>query len=318
MVETILLALAFLAWGYSNDNVSFVGFSNHPYYIIVILIGIRYGFLKSMISTAFLVTTYLAFSPALSLPTILEALSLLAFSMFIGLLVEVDKKKIIDALKLISDYKANISLKSYEIKKLLKINKNISDQLTTADQSFNLVFHDTKSFYQEDLAEIYSVAYNLLKKTIKATEAYVFVLEDDDTLKPIFPADKTESAMELVADNFETIKHVQNSLEFYRLNKDESNNKNSPVFIGPIIHEQSNHQYGLLVVKDIDFINFNEGNFITFKNLCKWLGAVLQFRSTPLGSSDESVAHRPTPFDYLVTYGASRETIHDRLMQYLD
>ena len=322
LLETLLFMLVVLILGYSKGNPAFVGITSHPFFIIILLISIRYGYLKGVISTVLLTGTYLYFSLTIGVISQSEmnywaisqqVLAFFAFAMFVGLLVEVDKKKVRISNKRASSYKDTIDDNEIEINKILSINGNLSNQIATADQSFNVIFYSTKDFYNEDILKTYQVAYDLLINTVKATAAYIFLLEKSQ-FKLILPTEEA-TATDFLAANSEVIEQLKNSNEFYRLDKITNTTESTPIFMGPIIHEESNHVYGLLVVKEIDFINYNESSFITFKNLCKWLGEILHFRSSQNIAVAPKASH-PKAFNYLVAYGAPKSLIQQKLSDY--
>lgn len=320
LLETLLFVFVVVAFGYYNGNPAFVGVTNHPFFLIILMISVRYGYLRGTVATTILAVAYLGFSYLTGkTPVSLEStwghlrqpFFFYAFAMFVGLLVEIDKKKIQKTNALLLKYTDKISQKSTEITKILSINENISNQLTTVDQSFNVVFHNTKSFYDEDIMAVYRTAYDLLIKTVKATSAFIYILEGN-RFKPFLPKEEEKEAGELIQTNHEAIEEIKNTQSFFRLDSTPFVSESTPVYIGAVFHEKSGNLYGLMVVKDIDFMNYNESSFITFKNLCKWLGAVLYFRSHKAESiipGDESAA----TFNYLVAYGASKNMIHQKI-----
>lgn len=324
LLETLLFMLVVLILGYTKGNPAFVGITSHPFFLVILLISIRYGYLKGVISTVLLAGTYLYFSLTIGVIPQSEMsywlifqqiLAFFAFAMFVGLLVEVDKERVRVSNKLASRYKNTIDDNENEMTKILSINGNLSNQIATADQSFNVIFYSTKDFYNEDILKTYQVAYDLLINTVKATVAYIFLLENSQ-FKLILPAEETKSK-DFLAANSEVIEQLKNNNEFYRLDKITQTTDSTPIFMGPIIHEESNHVYGLLVVKEIDFINYNESSFITFKNLCKWLGEILHFRSS-LNIAVAPKASQPKAFNYLVAYGAPKSMIQQKLSDYFN
>lgn len=162
--------------------------------------------------------------------------------------------------------------------------------------------------------KIYQVTYDLLIKTVKATSAYIFVL-DDNQFKLIMPTEERTAASDFLAENYDVTDRLKNSNEFFRFDQSSHTTDSTPIFMGPVFHEESNHLYGLLVVKEIDFIDYNESSFITFKNLCKWLGAILHFRANQNIAISPEVTHNKA-FDYLVAYAAPKSLIQQKLLDY--
>ncbi len=55
-------------------------------------------------------------------------------------------------------------------------------------------------------------------------------------------------------------------------------NESVPYFIGPIFHRESRSVFGLVVIREIDFMLFNENKLRTVRNLCKWASEILYFK----------------------------------------
>ena len=197
--------------------------------------------------------------------------------------------------------------KERKIRKLNAINETISNQLITSDQSFNILFEKTKNFFNQDIMVVYHAAYEILIKTIQASEAYILHLEGNRfTLASPSNQNKNLSYFDIYKREIE---EVRQSHQFLRLDKLDMNlvSSDTPVFVGPIIHQATDTLFGIIIVQELDLLHYNKNTYRTFVNLCKWLGEILYFRTqhnltiTPVMSRMD--------FDYIVDFGSSRLNI---------
>ncbi len=141
-------------------------------------------------------------------------------------------------------------------------------------------------------------------KTIQASEAYILYIEGD-RIEMASPGN-AELGRRYLEDHNKEIEEVRKSHKFIRLDMLDSLSisTQTPVFIGPIVHQPTDTLFGLIIVQELDYLKYNKNTFRTFINLCKWLGEILYFRAEqnlniiPVKSGSE--------FDYLVEYGATR------------
>jgi hypothetical protein len=200
------------------------------------------------------------------------------------------------------------------IASILEINAGISNQLIASQQSFNIVFEKTRYLFREDLDEVYRTAYHLLQTVLHRADGYIFHLESDQ-LRPIFPEIDNQEGQVILTLNKEQIEMVRQYHQFIRLDMipDQELSSQTPVFIGPILHQATDTLYGIFVVTTLDFTCYNDNTYRTFRNLCRWIGEILYFR---LSQYDGAV---PTPkkrkaFPLLAEFGASRAEIQ-QIMQ---
>lgn len=307
----IIIVISLLA-----GNPGFINSNFHPFYFVILLITIRYGYGKGAFSMLFSSIFYIFFYLAQRGYTefyvfweeCYQPVTFVAFWMFIGLLVDIDKKKIEN---LTADKKRQLKSlldKEKEIKTLNAINKNISNELITSDQSFNILFEKTKNLFTEDIMILYHAAHDILIKTIQASEAYILYLDGDRFI--IASPDNVPKGWSYFDAHNQEIEQVRQSHEFLRLDTLDISliSSNTPVFVGPIIHQSTDTLFGLIIVQELDFLKYNKNTYRTFVNLCKWLGEILYFRTkhslsvTPVKSSID--------FNFLVDFGSNRNQIN--------
>lgn len=319
IIETLLFAGFVLLAGYMSGNPAYIGVQFHPFYFVILLIGSRYGYLRCLLSALILGVVYLLFdaSDATGIADFRAAsfqpLAFVAFAMFIGLLVEVDKKDISSLKENIGNLNDALQKKQQEIGEVMSLNASLSEQLTISDKTFNVVFRETRGFYSEDINHLYEAAFGVLMRVINAPGAFVFYL-DGTELKLACPADAGEDSQIFMEKNSARLDEVIKQHEFVRLNHqaDHEPGARVPVIMGPILHHESNTLYGVAVIEDLDFLTYNENTWLTFRNLCFWLGNVFHFRAATPESVRVMPAEIDSEFDYLIGYGASRESV--RLM----
>jgi hypothetical protein len=247
-----------------------------------------------------------------------QPLAFIAFGMFVGLLVEEDKKKIRQLARAIAKQQELIAEKDSAISQVLGINAAISDQLVKVDQSFNIFFEKTKKIFSKDLMNIYDTAYELLKTSLPDSKGAVFYLQDDH-FELAYPENAQKEGALFLTKNAEQVAMVRETHHFIRLDLIEEHNlsEQSPIFMGPILHQATDTLYGLLVVEELDFARYNDNTFRTFKNLCKWIGEILYFRSQHYAATTP-IDKRRSRFPYIVEFGATRSQIQQLIKQTLD
>ncbi|GEM_PF-2503995 len=326
IVETLLFIAMVLGIGYASGNPAFIGVHLHPFYIIILLIASRYGYAKSLIAALIAGGTYLVFYfvrlGGVDLTGIwvncYQPVAYVAFAMFVGLLVEVDKKKVKALNGDILHLNESLEFKQHNLDQVISLNANLSEQLTVTDKTFNIVFRETKGFYDQDIMSAYDAAYSVLSKIIKATKAFVFYL-DGSELRLACPKGDHEDSKQFLQFNDARIEGLRQSHECMRLENDRDHDplERAPLLIGPIIHRDTDTLYGILAIEEMDFLTYNENTFLTFKNLCNWLGDVLYFRLSIQQSPIANVENIHTEFDFLTDYGSSRQTIRELVETFL-
>ncbi len=313
IVETIILYGVVCLLGWRLGSPGFIGFNFHPFYFAILLITLRYGYWKSICSMIIACCLYIIFF-------LLEAnlssfynffdecyhpIAFLAFWMFLGFIVDLDKRKIIALNEKKEQLEHIISSRDTEIKKINNINENISEKLVKSNQGFNVLFHTTKNLFHEDISILYRTVYDVLVKVIETPKAYVFCL-DGNHFKLAAPKEADTSS--LLSNK--KIDDVRKQHKFFCIDMVEEDmvSHNEPVFMGPILHEATDTLFGLIVVEQLDFLKFNANTFRTFKNLCKWMGEILYFRSEQnrriLPQKEEI-----NDFDYVVKFGSTQQEI---------
>ncbi len=318
IIETVAFLSCILLVGYVQGNTAYIGYNLHPFYVVILLITMRYGYVKGLYSSLIAGGLYLFFYFISVDKTFLAGIrehgyfpiAFVAFGMFVGLLAELDKKKISSLGGTIAKLNERLSRREEETLQILSINAHLSDQLATSEKTFNILFQQTKNFYSEDIVQAYKAAYTILKQTIKATKAYCFSIEGND-FRLVCPMENEGDGQVFLRNNREKIEEIRKKHECIRIETlgDDEISDMTPVLLGPIIHYDTDTIYGLLAIEEIDFLDYNENTFLTFKNLCKWLGDILYFRTNQLAPITPS-AKLDIKFNFLVEYGAPRATIH--------
>ncbi len=317
LIEAVILFAIIIVFGSLLENPGFVGYDLHPFYLVILLITIRYGYGKSFFSTFFSIFIYTIFfvlnKGSLNIHDLSEGcyqpVLFLAFWMFIGLLVKLDKTKIQELTEVKINQEKTISDKDIEIKKINALNEKISSELITSPQSFNLLFERTKFFFSEDIHYLYRASYEILMKIILAKEAYILYLNEDN-LEIAAPEKPAKDLNDLMSQSKE-IDNVRKSHEFFRLDMSESSSisNQTPVFIGPIIHQATDTLYGLIIVQELDLMDYNKNTFRTLMSLCRWLGEIFYFRSNQ--NLDIEPVDRKSDFIYITEFGANSIQINN-------
>ncbi len=315
IVETIILYGVICLLGWHLGSPGFIGFHFHPFYFAVLLITLRYGYWKSICSTIIACCLYIIyFLLETSFPSFYNffdecyhPIAFLAFWMFLGFMVDLDKRKIIESNEKKEYLERIISSRDTEIKKINYINENISEKLVKSTQGFNILFHITKNLFHEDISIFYRTTYDLLVKVIETPKAYVFCL-DGDNFKLVAPKEAEAGISNLLSNK--KIDDIRKQHKFFSIDMVEEDivSHNEPVFMGPILHEATDTLFGLIVVEQLDFLKFNANAFRTFKNLCKWIGEILYFRSE---QNQKIFPHEEkiNDFDYVVKSGSTQQEI---------
>jgi hypothetical protein len=322
IIEAILFLTAIIAVGYLIGDPGFINHEFHPFYFVILLITIRYGYgrgvysmlLSGVLYTVFFLTQREYANIYEIIENCYQPLTFLAFWMFIGLLVDIDKKKIDYLTKIKIRHEKNLSQKAEEIKKLNIINENISNELITSDQSFNILFERTKNLFNEDIMMLYKAAHEILVKIIQTSEAYILYLEGDkyEIASPENPP-KDWSYFDI---HDKEIKEVRQSHIFIRLDMLDSHmiTSQTPVFVGPIIHQSTDTLFGIIIVQELDLQKYNKNTFRTFVNLCKWMGEIMYFRTKQ--NLNIKPKKSDVDFKYIVEYGSARHKIKDILEEW--
>ncbi len=312
IIESIILFAGIILFGSILGNPGFVGYDLHPFYFVILLITIRYGYGKgffSMFFSSFSYTIFFAINKGgLNIHDLSEdcyqPVLFLAFWMFIGLLVKFDKSKIQQLTELKTAQEKTISDKELEIQKINALNEKISSELIASPQSFNLLFERTKYFFSEDILYLYRASYEILMKIILATEAYILYINEGN-LEIAVPENPTKELTDRISQSKE-IEEVRTSHNFFRMDMSDNSaiSNQTPVFIGPIIHQATDTLYGLIIVQELDLTEYNKNTFRTLMSLCKWLGEIFYFRSNQ--NLVIEPVDRKTDFNYIVKFGANR------------
>jgi hypothetical protein len=323
IIEAILFLVVIVVIGFLTGNPGFIDYEFHPFYFVILLITIRYGYGKAIYSMLISGILYMFFCvnhrEYINLHEIWEncyhPLTFLAFWMFIGLLVDIDKKKINYLEKLKIKQKIILSEKEEEIKKLNIINENISNELITSDQSFNILFERTKNLFNEDIMMLYKAAYEILVKIIQTSEAYILYLEGDNY--EIATPENPQKDWRYFDTNNTEIEQVRKTHQFIRLDMldEHSVSRQTPVFVGPILHQPTDTLFGIVIVQELDLQKYNKNTYRTFINLCKWMGEIMYFRKK------QNLTIKPVKsdidYEYLVEYGSNRLKIKEVLEEWI-
>ncbi len=314
IVEAVILFVVIILLGFRLENLGFVGYNFHPFYFVILLITLRYGYWKSiysMILSCFLYTLfYFLKTSYIGIYDIFgecyHPIAFVAFWMFLGLLVDKDKKKIITLSEEKEQMQKTISFRENEIKKINVMNENISEELVKSSHGFNILFDTTKSLFHEDIMIFYRSAYEVLIKAIETPKAFVFYFEGD-SFKLAAPKETKADWTSLISN--QKVDDVRKLHKFFRIDMVEEDiaSSNEPVFMGPIIHDATDTLFGLIIVEELDFLKYNKNTFRTFKNLCKWLGEILYFRSV----QGHEIVHEDNDneFSYVVKFGSTQQEI---------
>jgi cupin superfamily acireductone dioxygenase involved in methionine salvage len=319
IVESIFFLAAIIVCGFLNGNPGFIGYDFHPFYFVILLITVRYGYGKGVFSMLFSSAIYILFyifqGGDINFHDLSEScyqpIAFIAFWMFIGLLVKTDKNKINKLTEDNRQQEKTLSDKETEIKKLDSINKYLSKELITSDQSFNILFKRTKNLFNEDIMVLYGSAYEILIKTIQASEAYIIYFEGDRL--EIAAPENPEKDRRYFEANKEEIEEVRKTHEFFRLDMIDSRSisNQTPVFIGPIIHQPTDTLFGLTIVQELDFLKYNQNTYRTFVNFCKWLGEIFYFRTKQ--KLDIKPIKRDIDYNYIIEFGSTRFQIRKKV-----
>ena len=317
IIETIIIIAIVIALSILTGNPGYINVDFHPFYFLILLITTRYGYRKGsfsvLISAIAYIIIYLDQAGYTDIQVLWEEcyqpIAFVAFWMFIGLLIDIDKQKIETLTKEKRRQSKILMEQENEIKHLIEINENISNELIVSDKSFNILFEKTKNLFSDDISTLYNAAYDLLIKTIQASKAYILYLDGDRYI--IASSDDSVKDWRYYDANIQIIEQVRKSHEFIRFDTLDTHTitSNTPVFVGPIIHQATDTLYGLIIIQELDFLNYNKNTYRTFINLCKWLGEILYFRTNhnltiaPIKSSIE--------FNFLVAFGSSRDNIRN-------
>lgn len=317
IIETIIILAIVIVLSLFTGNPGYIDIDFHPFYFLILLITARYGSRKGsfsmLISAISYIIIYLDQAGYTNIQVLWEKcyqpLAFVAFWIFIGLIIDIDKKKIETLTREKRKQSKTLLEKENEIKHLIEINENISNELIVTDKSFNILFEKTKNLFSDDISTLYNAAYDLLIKTIQASKAYILYLDGDRYI--IASSDNPVKDWRYYDANIQVIEQVRKSHEFIRFDTLDTHTitRNTPVFVGPIIHQDTDTLYGIIIVQELEFLNYNKNTYRTFINLCKWLGEILYFRTNhnlkiaPVRSSID--------FNFLIAFGSSRDQIRD-------
>ncbi|MBN2351325.1 MAG: hypothetical protein JXD23_02065 [Spirochaetales bacterium] len=307
LAETVVFLIALLVFSFIIGNAGFIGLEIHPFYFYILVIVLRYGLRRSLpaIISAGVVyfCLYLARIAGISVddltrPRIFfekifqsgfhvsalwrecyQPLAFILFGLTLGLLVSIDKKKIKTSEALIAEQNEKISKKDKEIKQILKINEDLSHQLINAEHSFNIVFDKTKNLFTDDIEQIFGSLYNILKIIIRGAVFYVYSI-NDKSLRCNFPEEARGEGIMLLINNKELIAQSVKTFKFhyFKMVSKENHDHAVPYFIGPIFHQASRSFFGLVIIREIDFMLFNENKLRTIRNLCRWVSEILYYK----------------------------------------
>jgi hypothetical protein len=307
LAETVVFLLGLLILSILIGNVGFVGLEIHPFYFYILIIVLRYGLRKSLpaIISASLVylSLYLVQIAGASLGDLAQPyqffekifqsnfrvsalwqecyqpLAFILFGLSLGLLVSIDKKKIKNTEIMIEEQKQKISKKDKEITQILRINEDLSHQLINAEHSFNIVFDKTKNLFADDVLQIFSSLYEILKIIIRGAAFYVYSIYDK-SLRCNYPEEARGEGIMVLIKNKNLIAQSIKDFKFHyiKMVSKEDQNHAVPYFIGPIFHLESRSFFGLVIIREIDFMLFNENKLRTVRNLCKWASEILYYK----------------------------------------
>jgi polysaccharide biosynthesis protein PelD len=314
LAETVVFLLALLVFSFFIGNLGFIGVEIHPFYFYILIIVLRYGLRKGLPAIISAAVVYLCLylvrvtgvtagdlaQPRLFFSKIFDGsfhvsalwrecyqpLAFILFGLSLGLLVSIDKKKIKTAEALVADQNEKIGKKDKEIKHILKINEDLSHQLINAEHSFNIVFDKTKTLFTDDIQQIFCSLYNILKIIIRGAVFYVYSI-NDKSLRCNYPEEARGEGIMLLINNKELIAESVKTFKFhyFKVVSKEDNDKAVPYFIGPIYHEASRNFFGLVIIREIDFMLFNENKLRTVRNLCRWVSEILYYKYGKINST---------------------------------
>lgn len=341
LLETALFSGIVLAVGAVQGNAGFVGNDLHPFYFVILLMVIRYGYLKGFVSIlssgglyfAFYLITLGGIQPAdfgdaaVVLAKIRASgfqvsdlwgpcyhpLAFLAFGMFVGLLIEEDKKKIAALQQTIARHEQAIDGQQQQTADILKINDELSNQIITSALSFNVLFQKTRPLLNEDTAGFYAAAYHLLRIILYRADGYIFH-RDDGGLRCAYP-DEDDTARQVLAQHAERLEAIIQYHQFFRVDMfgDEELTPSAPILAGPIFHQASDTVYGIIAVTTLDITCYNDNTYRIFRNFCRWLGDICYFREGHRAEEAPLLKTR-REFAFLAEFGASKSEIQ-QLMQ---
>jgi hypothetical protein len=307
LLETVVFLLGLLVISILTGNPGFIGLEIHPFYFYILIIVLRYGLRKSLPAIISSGVVYLFLfvvqNAGISLGEIsrplqffarifdsdfrvsslweecYQPLAFILFGLTLGLLVSIDKKKIKHAETTIEDQKQKITKKDTEIKQILRINEDLSHQLINAEHSFNIVFDKTKSLFSEDVLQVFRSLYDILKLIIRGAGFYVYSIYDK-SLRCNYPEEARGEGILILINNKDLIAQSIKSYKFHyiKMVSKQDHNHMVPYFIGPIFHKASRSLFGLVIIREIDFMLFNENKLRTVRNLCKWASEILYYK----------------------------------------
>jgi hypothetical protein len=287
--EVILLLAAVLAVDYyffAGDR--FWGVHPHPFFFIVLLVSVQYGtaqgLVSALIATATLVTGNLpaqTFSENIYdyiLRTLHQPVIWIVSSVILGGFRdryieerEILKKKWDHSLKQVEIFSKACEVSDLERKRL---ETHVSGQ-----SSFLLSLHQTAL----DIGAVGTeqVFDNILEITHRVTKSnkcswYVLdnaVLESNSQLgwEIDAPYSRTFNALSPL---FEQVIRHKRILSITNP-EDEEILQGQGILAGPIIHPGTKKVFGMLKIEDMDFLSLNVQSLQTFKQLCEWLGTLL-------------------------------------------
>ena len=336
--ETLCFFVVTLIIGRMHGNIGFINYDLHPFYLIILLVALRYGYMQGLFPTLCSSSLYALFyifdKAGINMTdfnrlailfnklktsdigindfweTAYHPLAFLAFGMFVGLLADRDKKSIKQLHQTVTDLKRTNSKLRSEYEEIAAINENISNQLVQTDQTFNILFYKTRNLFHEDITIFYQTCHDILLHITQASEGYMLVLEGN-SFRLAFPQNTHKNGMSYLVHNRELFETVRQSKSFIRVDMVEGHllSEYTPIFIGPIMHQATNTLYGLIVVQEMEALRYTDNMFLTFKNYCKWIGEIFYVRMNQSYSVSPSLTEKDDVFDYLVQLETSKPQI---------
>ncbi len=304
--EVIFLLAAVLVvdhYFFSGDR--FFGVHPHPFFFIVLLVSVQYGASEGLASALLATATLVAGN--LPEQTFSQSFYDYIFSTWHQPVIWIVSSVILGGFRdryneerKILQKKWNYSLKQVEVfSKACEVSDIERKRLEThvsGQSSFLLSLHQTALNIGAVGAE--QVFDNILEITQRVTKSgkcswYVLdnaILESNSQLGWDIddPFSRTFNALSPL---FEQVIRHKRILSITNP-EDEKILNGQGMLAGPIIHPRTEKVYGMLKIENLDFLSLNVQSVHTFKQLCKWLGTLLDPEPT---SNDETMVIDPNP-----------------------
>lgn len=282
-----LAVLIFINWKFTPEIPGFLGLNPHPYWLVILLFGFRYGLVAGMLSGVGAASVYLAFVWLFGEPYLFEDFTfymLPSFFVLAGGLIGLGSHRYQVITFHLEQEKAHLENEAKRLKQeidaLNEINAGLEKRIVTRMSTLITVYEGARKLESMDISELYPAILDFIVKTLEATEASLYVkheqgwklkcqhgFKDYQKLKEILQKNEGITGLAGFRNQVLTIRDLMGEAEKGNPSTDVLGDA---LLAGPLCKGEKGEVMGIVAIGHLPFLKFNSATVNLFAFILQW------------------------------------------------